>query len=465
MGNVTAGNRRTARIAASARRRSTKAILVGVLFALMLETGARAAPVPPPRSALMQARAAMHALVKQASSPSEASLAAAAARALAQASVPSLWLDARDAVAPAYGAEVFTDSVAALGDLERLARLTGSPSPSSDAIALVVRADRDLAQRAIGQARGGSRGMLVAATRALSAGDAGALGGHFASAVRSYAKAWGSAFHALAELVAARATRVPSSALTAAAEGALGSKRVGLAGPMILPNGFPTLSRNGKPELFFAGVEPCPFCAVQRWGMIVALSQFGTFSNLSLMQSAPTEPPVIRTFTFFGSSYRSRYLSFVPVEVLSNVPHGFGFRHLQHLTPAQSALVNQFDPPGQTPFIDVANRFVTFDSMVQPGLLRGMTWTQIAGSLRHPMSIAAQAIAGEAEELTAELCLATSGKPASVCSAAIVHQYEAALPLLNGRGGGCPISGTTAAVAGPRRARSPRAYVARCHTF
>lgn len=465
MGEVTAGSRWSARFAAPARRGSGKAILVGVLFALVVATGARAAAVPPPRNALMQARASMHALAKQASARSDASLAADAARALAQASVPSLWLDARDAVAPAYGSRVFADSLAALRDLQRLARSTVSPAPLSVAVALIVRADRDLAQRAIGQARGGERGLLVAAVRAVAAGNGLARAGRVPSAARSYARAWESAFHALADLVAANATRVPSSALGAAAAEALGSKRIRLAGPTILPPGLPPLTRDGKPELFFAGVEPCPFCAVQRWGMIVALSRFGTFSNLSLMQSSPAEPPVIRTFTFFGSSYRSRYLSFVPVEVLSNVPRGFGFRRLQHLTPSESALVNRFDPPGQTPFIDVANRFIRFDSMVQPRLLRGMSWTQIAGSLRHPKSIAAQAIAGEAEELTAELCVATNGKPASVCSAAIVRQYEAALPLLNGRGGGCPITSTTSAIPNSRRARSPLAYVAKCHTF
>jgi hypothetical protein len=408
----------------------------------------------------MQAGNGLRTLASHAHSSSIHSLAADAAKELAQASVPTLWIDARNAVAPSYGSRVFAGSVAALTDLQRLVGL--SVPGLSSTVTRIVRADRDLADGAIKQAHGGNQQLLAAASRDLAAGDRKAAGGHPASAVGSDTKAWGSAFDALAQLVAAEATGMPSSALAAAATEALGSKRIALAGPMI-QHGRQPLTLGGKPELLFAGSEACPFCAVQRWGMIVALSQFGTFSNLRLMQSAPTEPPQIMTFTFFGSSYHSPYISFVPVEVLSNIPKGFGFEHLQRLTPAQNALLKTFDPPAQTPFIDVANRFTSFDSTVLPRLVRGMSWTQIAGSLRHPTSISAQAIAGEAEVLTSELCLATNGTPASVCSTAIVKQYEAALPLLNGRGGGCPTMG---AIAGPRRQgdQPPRARAARCHT-
>jgi hypothetical protein len=408
----------------------------------------------------MQAGSSLYALANHASSNSVHSLAADAAKELAQASVATLWIDARDAVAPSYGSRVFADSIAALTDLQRLER---SPvSGLGAAIALIVRADRNLAEGAITQARGGNHGLLAAAGRGVTAGDREAAAGQPASAARSYVKAWEGAFNALAQLVTGEATSVPSSALAAAAQEALGSKKIALAGTVIL-HGQPPLTLAGKPELFFAGSEACPFCAVQRWGMIVALSQFGTFSNLHLMQSTPAEPPQVRSFTFFGSSYRSPYISFVPVEVLSNVPKGFGFAPLQRLTHSENALLNSFDPPAQVPFIDVANRFTRVDSTVQPGLIGGMSWTEIASSLKQPTSISAQAIAGEAEVLTAEVCEATNGKPASVCSTAVVTQYEAALPLLNGRGGGCPTAATSTAGSRDQRRLPPRARPARCH--
>ena len=139
---------------------------------------------------------------------------------------------------------------------------------------------------------------------------------------------------------------------------------------------------------------------------------------------------------------------------------------MQSLTPSQRALFDTFDPPRQTPFIDVGNRFIGIGSTVQPGLLGGMSWTQIAASLTHPTSAGAQAIAGEAEVLTAELCEATNGNPGSVCSAPVVTQYETALPLLTGPGGGCPPppppTASRAGMTRDSRLSDPVAGTARC---
>jgi Domain of unknown function (DUF929) len=468
MNDLPGRRRQTARAAQRRLRGLSGAVLLAVACALLLGSAATraAAAGPPPRSALIQARTDVQALAPHARSDSARTWTAGAVSQLARASDPSLWIDARDAVAPSYGTSVFVDSAAALADLHRLGQSSSVPRRALGvATALVAGADRDLAQGAIAQAPGGNQALLAAAASSLATGRREAAHGRFQSAARFYGTAWQSAFQALSELVAAQATGLPSSDLTAAAEAALGSKTIGLAGP-VLKSRLRPLSLNAKPELFFAGSEACPFCAVERWGMIVALSQFGTFSNLHLMQSEsdPTEPPVVRTFTFFGSSYHSPYVSFQPVEVLSNVPHAFGFTHLQHLTAPESGLVKRFDPQGVTPFIDVANRFIRVDSTVQPTLLRGLSWTQIADSLRHPTTIAAQAIGGEAEVLTAELCEATNGNPASACSSAVVGQYQAALPLLDGKGGGCPPTGTMNAVPRLQRAREPFAGAARCNT-
>ncbi len=45
----------------------------------------------------------------------------------------------------------------------------------------------------------------------------------------------------------------------------------------------------GLPIVFYAGGEYCPYCAAERWSMVMALSRFGTFSNLTLMQSSSTD--------------------------------------------------------------------------------------------------------------------------------------------------------------------------------
>jgi hypothetical protein len=111
---------------------------------------------------------------------------------------------------------------------------------------------------------------------------------------------------------------------------------------------------------------------------------------------------------------------------------------LQPLTPLEQRLLHRFDPGGQTPFIDVANRFISINSTLDPHLIARLSWTQLARGLTNPATLATQAIAGEAEVLTAEICEVTGGSPQAVCSSAVVQQYEAALPNLHGQGGSCP---------------------------
>src|SRR3954451_4156292 len=41
----------------------------------------------------------------------------------------------------------------------------------------------------------------------------------------------------------------------------------------------PALTQAGKPKVLYVGAEYCPFCAAERWPVVVALSRFGTFTN------------------------------------------------------------------------------------------------------------------------------------------------------------------------------------------
>ena len=415
------------RSAASARR---TALAVAVGSAVLFGSAAAADAAAAPRDALRQALRQVHGLAPEASA--SAGSASAAASALARATVPGLWINGREADAPPYGRTIFVASRQAVEDLARL-----SAPARTTAVDLILTADRGLTEDAIVEAHGGTAALLAAARKALSAGNRLARAGRMSAAVDSYASAWQSAYGGLAHLVASEVTRVPSAVLATAAEQALSATRFGMAAPRI-EQSLPSLTSAGKPEFFYAGSEACPFCGVQRWGMIIALSQFGTFSNLHLMQSVPMTPPQVTTFTFFGSTYRSAYVAFVPVEVWSNVPKPPGLARLQSLTHSQSQLLHKFDPPFETPFIDIANRFITDSSTVDPQLIAHRSWTQLAGALTDPSNVSTQAIAGEAEVLTAEVCEATEGSPQSVCSSTVVQQYEAALPTLTGKGGSCP---------------------------
>jgi hypothetical protein len=448
------------RSAPSARR---AALAVAVFSAALFGSVAAAGAATAPRDELREAMRQLHGLAPQASASSGA---ASAAAALARATVPGLWINDREVDAPPYGMTVFTASGQAIRDQAGL-----SPDGATTPIELILAADRGLAEDAIARARGGPAALLVMARKELSAGDRQARVDRPSAAIGSYGDAWQSAFGALARLVAAKVTHVPSATLATAATQALTATRLGIAGPRI-EQSVPPLTFGGKPEFLYVGSEACPFCGVQRWGMIVALAQFGTFSNLHLMQSVKSKPAQVRTFTFFGSSYRSPYISFVPVEVWSNAPKPPGLAPLQKLTHPEALLLHRFDPPVETPFIDIGNRFITDRSTVTPLLIAHKSWTQLADGLTDPGNVSTQAIAGEAEVMTAEMCEATGGNPQSVCSTAVVQQYEAALPTLTGKGGSCPApappGGPSAAadsVANPhhRVARStPVAVAARC---
>ncbi len=187
----------------------------------------------------------------------------------------------------------------------------------------------------------------------------------------------------------------------------------------------------GKPEFFYAGAEYCPFCAAQRWAIIVTLSRFGTFSKISQIQSAESN---ISTFTFVGSTYTSTYIDFVPLETASNQPDGSGsYLPLQTPTAGQLQLINAYNGPpyaqsqGSIPFIDIANRYVMTGASVDPQKLGGSSWQDIANNLSNKDDPITQAILGSANYLTAAVCISTNQQPGSVCTTPAIQQTEKAL--------------------------------------
>src|SRR5579859_2792490 len=78
-------------------------------------------------------------------------------------------------------------------------------------------------------------------------------------------------------------TTVPASVFTTVGTGTSKSQITATAA------NTPLLTANGKPELIYVGAEYCPYCAGERWGTVVALSRFGTFSGLTLMRSSSTD--------------------------------------------------------------------------------------------------------------------------------------------------------------------------------
>ncbi len=194
--------------------------------------------------------------------------------------------------------------------------------------------------------------------------------------------------------------------------------------------GQPVLTSGGKPELLYMGGEYCPYCAAERWAVIVALSRFGTFSGLAPIRSAAkdgggnAEPyPLTATWTFVKSSYTSKYLTFTPVEMNTNIPdksNGF-YTTLQTPTAAQQALLNKYDAAyqGAIPFIDYGNKFLSVGASYDPAVLTGLTWAQIADDLHNQATPVAKAALGTANYATAAICVLTNDQPASACTSVV----------------------------------------------
>jgi hypothetical protein len=190
------------------------------------------------------------------------------------------------------------------------------------------------------------------------------------------------------------------------------------------------LTSGGKPEVLYIGAEFCPYCAAERWAVIVALSRFGSFSGLAPIRSAAkdgggtAEPyPLTPTWTFAKATYTSKYLTFTPVEGYTNVPDaatGF-YTALQTPTAAQQALLNKYDAAyqGAIPFIDYGNKFLSVGASYNPAVLSGLTWAEIAADLHNSANPVAKAVLGTANYATAAVCALTSDQPASACTSVV----------------------------------------------
>jgi hypothetical protein len=170
----------------------------------------------------------------------------------------------------------------------------------------------------------------------------------------------------------------------------------------------PLLRINGKPAVVFVSEESCPFCAAERWAVTVALSQFGTWSQLGITKSSATDVyPNTATLSFRTARYRSADLMLNTTELTDNVGHP-----LQPQTALDARLIASYDVPpyvnsvdqsGAVPFLDIGNQYVLAGAQYNPQVLAGLSAAQIASQLATPSSPVAQAIDGAAKVIIAAI--------------------------------------------------------------
>jgi len=237
--------------------------------------------------------------------------------------------------------------------------------------------------------------------------------------------------------VVSKLTSVPASTLNSvgSGSGAVSAKPIAVTGGSSGSSGA-SLTAGGKPEMLYQGAEYCPYCAAERWAMIVALSRFGTFSGLATIHSASAdgagnaEPyPSTPTWTFVNATFSSPYLTFTSVEEQTNIPDKTtgGYTALQKPTAEQSALLAKYDAPpyissadaGSIPFVDFGNKYLILGASYNPQVLSGLSWSQIATDLSNASSPVAKAVDGTANYITAAICKMTGNQPASACTSAV----------------------------------------------
>jgi thiol-disulfide isomerase/thioredoxin len=177
------------------------------------------------------------------------------------------------------------------------------------------------------------------------------------------------------------------------------------------------LTADGKPKVLYVGAEYCPYCAAERWAMVVALSRFGTFSGLGQTASSADDVyPSTATLTFHGSTYTSKTIAFTGVEAESNKRSGSGYETLDTPTAEDEQTFTSLSG-GSYPFVDIGGRYMISGASYDVQLLQGKSHQEIASALSDPDSDIAKAVDGTANAITAAICATTGNQPTAVCSA------------------------------------------------
>ncbi len=206
----------------------------------------------------------------------------------------------------------------------------------------------------------------------------------------------------------------------------------------------------------YVGAEYCPYCALQRWVLLVALSKFGTFTHLSrrVLSSSSDLYPHLASWSFVGANYSSRYFTLSATETYSSARDGSGGSGpLARMSLAEARAFDSYDPSHEFPFVDVANHYVTLGASASPAVLEGLSLAQIGGYLNQPSSLVARAVDGSANYLVAALCAATRGAAPRICATpTTVAAFHA---LQSGVSPSAPASASVAPPQPPQNAPAP----------
>ena len=183
------------------------------------------------------------------------------------------------------------------------------------------------------------------------------------------------------------------------------------------------VEQDGKPEVLYVGAEFCPYCGMERWALIGALSRFGTFEGLTPTTSGSDHSPSdIVTWSFVGSTYTSDHVAFSSVETQDREG-----APLQTLEGQPAELFQKYNPGGGIPWVTYGGTYATNGATVDGSVFEGATYEELSAGLTDPTSDVGQAVLPTINALTAQICQQTGGQPADVCTSAGVMTATALL--------------------------------------
>lgn len=199
-----------------------------------------------------------------------------------------------------------------------------------------------------------------------------------------------------------------------------------VTGPPKRLTGAVLTGTSGKPEVLYIGAEYCPYCGVTRWPLAIALSRFGTLSNLETTYSAANDSagPNTPTLDFSHATYKSAYIDFSGIEYEDGAQKVIGT-----LTTAQASLFQNVGG-GAFPFIDFGGKWVQSGASYPTATLAGLTPDAVAAQLTDSSSKIGSTIQAGADVFTAAICAMDGGKPASVCTSTGAVTATAALAAI-----------------------------------
>ncbi len=178
--------------------------------------------------------------------------------------------------------------------------------------------------------------------------------------------------------------------------------------------GASAIKVDGKPQVLYIGAEFCPFCAIERWALIAALSRFGSFEGISETTSSSADTlPDTPTFSFLKAKYTSDHVAFSSVETQDREG-----KPLQALEGANAELFKKYNTQGSIPWISWGGTHATSGATVSGQAFEGKTYDQIITGILDPTSELGKTVLPAANVMTAQLCDQNGGKPTNVCTSA-----------------------------------------------